>query len=220
MSAPAFARRDGAIAAGSPCNPFAWGLHGALDYAFVAPTTAASLLVQLGRLRGPAQILGAQGSGKSTLLRTLARHQRRQGGVAIELRCDRCADIQGALRGALRGQARGASTLVCLDEADALLPVRRRQLLSVAVEQGVSVLLASHRDLRLPTLMRCRVDATLAAWVAGEVLRSSPQAPPLVAAEEITEALQQRRGNLREALRLMYDWYEARWAERRRRPWG
>jgi hypothetical protein len=204
-----------AIGVMSPRNPFSSGFHGgALDYLFPPPLSAAVLLARLGEGGGKGQILGAEGSGKTTLLCTLARHARACGRAVLELRCDRAGDVR-ALDQAFAGAAEGASRLVCLDEADALRAAARRRVGRAAAERGVELVLASHHDLRLPTLWRCQIDEALARTVASEVLRRSPQAPPLVAADEIGEALRRRGGNLREALRLMYDWYEQRWAERR-----
>jgi hypothetical protein len=208
-------RSSGAvIGVGSPRNPFSSGFHGgALDYLFAPPQSAAALLQRLGEAGGQGQILGAEGSGKTTLLCTLARHARASGRAVLELRCDRSEHVR-ALDQAFAG-AEGVPRLICLDEADALRPAARRRLRRTAAERGVELLLASHHDLRLPTLWRCQIDEALARTVADEVLRRSPQALPLVDADEVGEALRRRGGNLREALRLMYDWYEQRWAERR-----
>jgi hypothetical protein len=200
---------------GAPHNPFSVGFHapGQLDYQFSEAQGCERLLGRLGAAGGQAQIVGPPGTGKSTLLHALARRAKALGFEVALLRADRCREI--AVPGGRRGTV--ARALLCLDEADALDRRALRALRKACLEHGTLMLAATHRDLRLPLVYSCGVEPALAVALGTALLARSPGAPRLVVPAEAALALEIARGNMRQALLLMYDWYEERWAAAARR---
>jgi hypothetical protein len=195
---------------GAPLNPFSVGFlaPGELDYRFAGTLGADDLLARLPAAGGEAQIVGGPGTGKSTLLFALGRAAAARGFELVLLRADRCCEI--ALPA--ERQDRGPPRLLCLDEADALAGRELRRIRRACRARGALLLAATHSDLGLPLAHECRVDAELAVELATGLLARSPSAPALLAAAEARPAFEQSGGNMRQALLLMYDWYEARWA--------
>jgi hypothetical protein len=199
-----------ALGVGAPLNPFSVGFHapGELDYRFAGTLGTDSLLARLRNAGGQAQIVGGPGTGKSTLLFAVGRAAAARGLEIVALRADRCREI--ALR--LERQDGGPRLLLCLDEADVLAARELRRIRRTCRARGALLLAATHSDLGLPLAHECRVDAELAVELATRLLARSPAALPLVAPGEARSAFAQSRGDMRQALLLMYDWYEARWA--------
>ncbi|MFO0551606.1 MAG: ATP-binding protein [Polyangiaceae bacterium] len=191
---------------GAPRNPFSTEhlRPGALEFVF-DEADARTLLEQWARAR-QAQLVGPPGSGKTTLLRSLGRAARSQGVRTLELRADRDA--------LPRLGPDAPFDALLLDEADALSRWRLHRLRRAIERAGRTLLVATHRDLGLPTLRRCAVDEALAIRLTEQVLLASPDLPVLVRADEIVAPLRLHDHNLREALLALYDLYEARWAER------
>ena len=198
-----------ALGGGAPLNPFSVGFHapGELDYRFPGSASVDGLLAHLHAGR-EGQVVGAPGTGKSTLLFSIGRAAAARGFELVQLRADRCPEL------ALPVERPGEHppVLLCLDEADALGRRALRRVRDLCRARSALLLAATHRDLGLPLGHECRVDAELATALATLVLARSPAALPLVAPGEARPALEQSRGNMRQALLLMYDWYEARWA--------
>jgi hypothetical protein len=199
-----------ALGAGAPLNPFSVGFHapGELDYRFAGSASVAGLLARLQATGGEGQVVGAPGTGKSTLLFSVGRAAAARGFELVQLRADRCP----ALALPVERLGEHQRLLLCLDEADALGRRALRRVRDLCRAGSALLLAATHRDLGLPLGHECRVDGDLAVELATTLLARAPAAPPLVAPWEAGPALEHSRSNMRAALLLMYDWYEARWA--------
>ncbi|MBK7401964.1 MAG: ATP-binding cassette domain-containing protein [Myxococcales bacterium] len=147
------------------------------------------------------QILGPHGSGKSTLLAHLARVARRRGLEGRVVRGGRAE--AGAVLRSLRAD------VVLLDEGEAL-GVGLRPFLALAAFAGTPLIVSVHRDVGLPTLLRCEASLDVAASIVTRLLGQAPDAG-IVAAR-----LDRHRGNLREVLFDFYDDVER--AARMHRP--
>jgi hypothetical protein len=161
---------------------------------------AASLLPRLAALGYRAAIVGPHGSGKTTLLEDLGALLVARGFRVSHLRLD---TLDRRLPQEWRGRARGLDSLdvVCLDGAEQL---GRAGWLRFrwSVRHAGGVLITSHRRGRLPTLIACTTSVDL---LAGIIDRLAP--PPVAGAPSAAELYVRHRGNVRDALRDLYDVY-------------
>jgi hypothetical protein len=201
---------------GAPHNPFSLARHaaGTLAFVFAPGQSAPKHLETLTTTGRQAQILGARGTGKTTLLRALSLAAGATGEV-IEARADRTEPR--AILGRLGLVGGAVPTLVCLDEADVWSRWELGRLRRACRARQSRLVIATHRDLGLPTLHRCVVDDALAVRIAAALLAAAPASERLLTADLAAQALRSRGGNLREALLVLYDWHEDAWARSLRR---
>jgi hypothetical protein len=182
-------------------NPFAVHRVLKLRYRLSEPGWD-ELLVRLERLHYRAAIVGPEGSGKTTLLEELAQRLAARG---LRVRLATLRHRQRRLGAALATSlccGLGARQLVLVDGAQELarlawLGLRRR------TRRAAGLVVTSHRPGLLPTLVECSTDPALLAALVTE-LGERPQDPG-------PEELHRRhRGNLRLALRELYDLYAGR----------
>lgn len=185
---------------------------GTIPFRLPAGSTIDGLLDTLALGSGQAQIIGAEGTGKTTLLGELAERALERGWATARARAPRLPLPDGPAT----SHGPDPPCLLCLDEADRLDRRALGRLQDHGRRRGRLLAVTTHRELGLPTLHRCEVSSALAVEVARAVLARSPELPAEVAAEEAATALARCEGNLREALLLMYDWYEDRWTAARR----
>lgn len=136
-------------------------------------------------------VVGPHGSGKTTLLRDLAAHLRGRGERVVELFVNR--DAGGALPAAWRAVDPGA--VVLADGYDTLRATVRAWLR----RRVRRLIVTAHRPCALPTLVRTEARADVLAELVA-ALRG--RAMPL---DEAARRLHAHGGNMRDALRALYD---------------
>jgi molybdopterin-guanine dinucleotide biosynthesis protein len=155
------------------------------------------LMERLHRLRYRAAIVGPHGSGKTTLLEALA---------------PRLAELGYSPRLLFRNrEGRGrlprhwADALASVGASDVLLVdgyghlgVLQRLRLRVTARRCAGLIVTAHRRRTLPTLIRTRTDTALFRRLAGQLHDS-------VEPRRLDALFHRHRGNLRDALRELYD---------------
>jgi hypothetical protein len=161
-----------------------------------------TLVARLAELGWRAAIVGPHGSGKTTLLEDL--------GQALEARGFRVTTVRLATdeRRPRRSwpdlAARlGLNDIVCLDGAEQLSPVGWLWFRWRA-RHAAGLIVTSHARGRLPLLIACTTNADLLERI---VCRLSPV--PGARVPGAAELFGRHRGNLRDALRELYDVYAA-----------
>ena len=168
-----------------------------------------SLLSRLEALNYRAAIVGPEGAGKTTLLEDLEPHLRAQGFEPVTLRLTR--EFPRFEDGVLRELVRRLAPrhIILFDGAEQLSRWDWwRFRLSVRAAGGL--IITSHRPGLLPTLIECRTDEVLLAGILAELLGGAVEEQRQRAAS----LFRSHRGNLRDALRELYD----QWAERATDP--
>ncbi len=163
------------------------------------------LLARLKTLDYRAAIVGPNGAGKTTLLEDLEPVLGGLGFRVRRLRLDR--ETRSFSRRFL------SSLFAALDKRDLLLFDGAEQLSRFAWQRfkmqskkAAGLVITSHRRGMLPTLIECATSSELLDEIIAELLAGEPQS-----AREATEKLYARHnGNLRDALREMYDLYAAK----------
>jgi hypothetical protein len=155
------------------------------------------LLARLKLLRHRAAIVGPRGSGKTTLLEDLGERLERQGFRTHRLRLD--AENRRLDAGVVKAMAKlGLRDMILFDGADHLGRLRWRWF-KRNVRAGLIV--TSHGKGLLPTLIECRTTPRLLADIARRL-----QAPEhLLEDDSVRNLFERHGGNIREALREMYD---------------
>jgi len=172
-------------------NPFRSERLDALVYraeGFDWPTLEARLV----KLGGCGAIVGPEGHGKSTLLREWHKRSTESALVKLEFRQRRLTQEQ-------RNEV-GASKRVFLDSAEQLgwwgwIEFR------CLTHRADLVVITSHRTGRLPTLLRCRTSPELLGDLIYELSGAN---------YECHNLWKQHKGNIRHALRALYDSNSAR----------
>lgn len=162
----------------------------------------AALLARLGKLSFRAAIVGPHGAGKTTLLEDLAARLEVAGWRVHWVRLSEEVRVVPAefLRVALPGL--GARDVVLLDGGEQL-SAPAWWLFRWKSRRAGGVVISTHREGRLPTLRRCATTP--------EVLRELVNSLGASLSEADARALHRRhRGNIREALRALYDASAAR----------
>jgi hypothetical protein len=163
---------------------------------------AVALLPRLDVLRRRAAIVGPHGSGKTTLLEDLEHVLARRGLRITHLRLD----TEGPrLPREWPASARrlDAGDIVCVDGAELLGPIAWTHL-RWQVRRAGGVIITTHRPGRLPTLIACRTSPALLDRIIRRLAPAGGVATPPVA-----ELFARHHGNLREALRELYDVHAA-----------
>lgn len=164
-----------------------------------------TLLVRLAELNYRAAIVGPEGAGKTTLLEDLELHLEAKGFEVVTLQLTReqptfAPDVIHGLRQQLIPRH-----IILFDGAEQLSRWSWWRFKSVAQRAG-GIIITSHRHGLLPTLMECRTDAALLASIISELL-GEPAERHQASADGL---FRKHHGNLRDALRELYD----DWAER------
>ena len=157
-----------------------------------------NLLDRLARLDYRAAIVGPEGRGKTTLMEDLEPHLRRRGlGVRhLRLTRERPAFDPRWLREFFT--ATTPTDVLLFDGAEQLSRLgwwRFRR----AARRARGLVITSHRAGMLPTLVECETDAHLLGDIARDLAPGS--------AEDGAELFARHGGNVREALRELYDRY-------------
>ena len=184
-------------------NPFA--VHRVLRVRYRMPEGGwDSLLARLETLGNRGAIVGLHGRGKTTLLEDLAGKLRGRGLGVRSMR------IPGGARELSADQERSlaeltAGELLALDSAGALSSRAWRRVRG-ATRSAAGLVVTSHRPERLPTLVELRTTAGLLADIVSELAgrELAARLPPA------GELFARHAGNLRAALRELYDYCAGR----------
>lgn len=180
-------------------NPFSVPRVLAVRYQFLQGGWE-DLFARLQVVEGRGAIVGPEGSGKTTLLEDLATElERRRRSVHFVTLSAGQHGLSSRQRQAVLGAAKGESFLL-VDGADALLPGAWRALHRRGRKAGGFVVTA-HSEGLLPTLWR--------TWTSPDLLAKTVQAltgaGPEVLGRPAADLFRSHGGNLREALRELYD---------------
>lgn len=183
-------------------NPFATHRVLALRYR-LRGVSFDQLLARLAGLGFRAAVVGPEGAGKTTLLEELSERLAAQGFRlrALTLR-------RGQRRPSPAQEERllgdlSAGDLLAVDGAEQLGRLAWRRLRRRSRGAG-GLLATSHREGLLPTLYRCATSPELLAAIVAELLGDDPPGA------DLTELFYRHRGNLRAALRELYDLHAGR----------
>lgn len=147
-------------------------------------------------------IVGPEGSGKTTLLLELATRLEAEGRETTRLLADGCTRVgREEFRDSLAA-VRAARGLVLLDGADRFSPVQWWRFRRAA-RAGNGLVTTLHRPGRWPTWVACTPSPALFATVVVRLVTDvgSEVAPR----DELDRLFARHRGNMRAALRALYD---------------
>jgi hypothetical protein len=174
------------------------------------------LLARLDRLAYRAAIIGPHGAGKTTLLEDIQERLRAAGVPVVSLRLD--TDHPTFARGALDACFATVTPahVICLDGAEQLTPFAWA-LFKRRTRAARGLLITSHRAGRLPTLIACATNPHLLEQIVARLLPAPPTADTRIVSQPAPtpppptprDLFLKHDGNLRDALREMYDWYAA-----------
>lgn len=161
-----------------------------------------ALIARLASLGYRAAIVGPHGAGKTTLLEDLESPLRARGFRITVVRL--AADARRPPNDwRSRAAALGPRDIVCLDGAEQLSTIAWLRFRWRA-RRAAGLIVTSHARGRLPLLVECTTSIDLLDRI---VRRLSPApAPGAPSAEEL---FRRHRGNLRDALRELYDFHAA-----------
>lgn len=164
---------------------------------------AVSLLSRLEALRYRAAIVGPHGSGKTTLIEDLEGVLAGRGFRVTHVRLDTDGP---RLPREWRTMARrlDASDIVCLDGAEQLGAISWRRF-RWSTRRAGGLIVTTHKPGRLTTLIECATSVGLLHRI---MQRLAPAAAP-PAVPRADELFVRHHGNIREALRELYDVYAA-----------
>jgi energy-coupling factor transporter ATP-binding protein EcfA2 len=176
---------------------------------------AVSLLPRLEALRYRAAIVGPHGSGKTTLLEDLEGVLAERGFRIVHVRLDTdnprlprewwSSDSSASFASGL-----DEGVIVCLDGAEQLGPIAWLRF-RWRVRRAGGLIVTTHSPGRLATLIECTTSVGLLHRIirrlAPDVVDASPSASFAPSAAEL---FARHRGNIREALRELYDVYADR----------
>lgn len=161
------------------------------------------LLLRFHRLGGRAAIRGPHGTGKSTLLSAMADRLRSDGRLGGHVRLGRgwWRDLTAVARGLI---ACDRGRVLCIDSWERLGGPVAAVVGGLAKAAGRGLLVTAHRDGFLPTLASCTTSPQL-LW---RILERLPDRRGLVGDADVEATFAEAKGNLREALFLLYDRFE------------
>lgn len=177
-------------------NPFAAQRLEALRFRF-GQSDMESLLARFENLNRRGAIVGPHGSGKSTLLEQFAVRLAEEG---IRTQLERLYTESGSQEkdAVIRRALVARDVVVLVDGAEQLGWLRWRRLLTAS--RNASGLVATmHKPGRLPTLIQTTTTPELLTDLVAELTKAEPER------KVIAQLFEGHRGNLREALRDLYD---------------
>jgi hypothetical protein len=174
----------------------------------IAGGGAASLLPRLEALHYRAAIAGPHGSGKTTLLEDLEDVLAARGFRITHVRLDTDGPrLPREWRSIVRDL--DASDIVCLDGAEQLGALAWRRFLWSTRRAG-GLLITTHKPGRLPALIECTTSVSLLHGIMQRLApMDSDAAAGLASAPPTEELFTRHHGNIRDALRELYDVYAA-----------
>lgn len=181
-------------------NPFATDRLERIEFRLEPGTTWAGLEERFVALGCRAALVGPHGSGKTTLAEQLAARWRDRG---WEVRMIRLSEESSRLSASdwdwLVGGLNSGHRIIVDGAEQWPWWVWRR--FARASRPANGVLITSHQSRRWPTLYECRTSSALLRELVGELAGSNSD--PLAGASQAL--FERHRGNLRDALRELYD---------------
>jgi hypothetical protein len=164
-----------------------------------------ALLDRLDRLSWRAAIVGPHGTGKTTLLEDVQERLNARGVPTVSLRLDSThrTFARETLDAALATVT--PAHVICLDGAEQLTRLGWAAFQRRTRDAG-GLIVTTHQAGLLPTLIECRTSAMLLDSIVSRLLSTSPRPATLPTPNDL---FHRHRGNLRDALRELYDWYAA-----------
>lgn len=147
-------------------------------------------------------IVGPEGSGKTTLLEDLHPRLIQRGFSVVSLQL---TEEEPRFSRAVQRHLCAAvtpATIIMLDGAEQLRRRRWWQFRWLTRNAG-GLIITAHRAGRLQTLLRCNTDPDLLENIVRQLLVDRSAIPR----SEVERLFQEHRGNIREALRKLYDWH-------------
>lgn len=180
-------------------NPFATAHVHRIRYRLPDGLTWVDLLSRLESMKWRAAIVGPEGVGKTTLLEDFAPRLIEAGYEIIWLRLTQ--EEPRFASATLRELASlHPGKVILFDGAEQLSRWGWWRFLRLARRAG-GLLITSHRSGLLPTLLECGTTPELLAGIVSDLLEDSQEAR----AFQVNRLFQKHRGNLRGALRELYD---------------
>ena len=180
-------------------NPFATARVHQIRYRFDG-TAWEDLMARLKSMNGRGAIVGPEGAGKTTLLEDFVPRLRERGWDVVWLRLTREQPrLPSQMLRALASRLT-ANSFILFDGAEQLSPWGWWSFLRLFRRAG-GLIITSHRAGLLPTLIRCETSSRLLAGIVADLLRGTalPEGVPP------DWLFRKHGGNLREALRELYD---------------
>jgi hypothetical protein len=184
-------------------NPFATARVHQIRYRLPGGLTWEELLARLKSMNWRGAIVGPEGTGKTTLLEDIEPRLRECGFEVVWLRLTREKPrfSSATLAQLALLQARH---IVLFDGAEQLSRWKWWRFLR-GVRGAGGLLITSHRPGLSPTLLECKTAPELLAEIVANLLNKTPEA----CRAQAGCLFHKHRGNLREALREMYDVWSA-----------
>lgn len=192
-------------------NPFATRFirPGAVDYQFPPEASVTQTVDCLESHDWWGQILGDHGSGKSTLLATLAPACRERGKHVLQTTL---SAGERQLPETINIRTLDAKTLLVIDGFEQLAWSRRQRLKQQARARSAGLLITTHCDLGLPTIVTTSPSWDTFRHITTQLLDRGSIS---ISDQEILQAYKQSAGNARDALFRLYDLYEWKRAQQR-----
>jgi len=186
-------------------NPFAtrWVAPGALPFVFPSGSGVMLLVDALRKEDWRGAIVGPHGCGKSTLLATM-----------VPLLGELAWDVEQVVlregervlpHRALDGKRGDAKRMVVVDGWEQLRPWTRRRVARRCRRAGWGLLVTCHMPTNIPSLLEIEPDLATAQAIVAKLTDGRKATVPF---ELLAASFHQHRGNLREVLFELYDWYE------------
>ena len=190
-----------------PSNPFSTRFvrPGAIPFQFSQGESAQSLSERLQSNNWLGEIIGPHGTGKSTLLEALIPELESNGRTVVLFKLS--APKPELTWSQLLGGRWTANTQIIIDGYEQLRWLSRLILALRRRLSGAGMLVTAHHTMGFPLLFKTTVSEQLAIALVEQLTQSNKET---IAKDDVVQALQASRGNLRDTLFQLYDLYELR----------